>query len=79
MNKITNMTIADDEIILPFDVVSLFTSTPVDQACKRIRTKRESDKSLQHRKKLTIDDIKLLHFRLSHSYFTHNCIKFLPS
>ncbi len=43
--------------MLSFDVVSLFTSIPVDKACERIRTKLESDKNLQHRTKLTIDDI----------------------
>ncbi len=62
-NNITDITIDDDETMLSFDVVSLFTSIPVDKACERIRTKLESDKNLQHRTKLTIDDIiQLLRF-----------------
>ncbi len=48
-NNITDITIDDDETMLSFDVVSLFTSIPVDKACERIRTKLESDKNLQHR------------------------------
>ena len=76
-NNITDITIDDDETMLSFDVVSLFTSIPVDKACERIRTKLESDKNLKHRTKLTIDDIiQLLRFTLSNSYFTHNGITY---
>ena len=63
----------DDETMVSFDVVSLFTAVPVDKACERIRTKLESDDTLHLRTKLTVDDIlSLLHFTLSNSYFTYN-------
>lgn len=39
INKIANTTIDDDETLVSFDVVSLFTAIPVEKACERIRTK----------------------------------------
>ena len=63
--------------MVSFDVVSLFTASPVDKACERIRRKLETDKSLQLRNKLTVNDIiSLLHFTLSNSYFTYNNITY---
>ena len=71
--KLINTTIDDDEIMISFDVVSLFTAIPVDRACERIRNKLNKDNMLGQRSKLSIDDIiKLLHFTLSNSYFTYN-------
>ncbi len=57
INKITNTTIADDELLVSFDVVSLFTAIPVEKACELIRTKLETDITLPSRTNLTIDDI----------------------
>ena len=73
IDKIANTTIDEDEIMVSFDVVSLFTAIPVEKACERIRTKLETDVTLTSRTKLTIDDIiSLLRFTLSNSFFTHN-------
>ena len=73
IDKIVNTTIDEDEIMVSFDVVSLFTAIPVEKACERIRTKRETDVTLPSRTKLTIDDIiSLLRFTLTNSFFTHN-------
>ena len=72
INKITNTTIADDELLVSFDVVSLFTAIPVEKACELIRTKLETDITLPSRTNLTIDDIiSLLDFTLSNSFFTY--------
>ena len=64
----------DDETMVSFDVVSLFTAVSADKACERIRMKLESDDTLHLRTKLTDDDIlSLLHFTpQSNSYFTYN-------
>ena len=71
--KLINTTIDDDEIMISFDVVSLFTAIPVDRACERIRNKLNKDNTIGQRSKLSIDDIiQLLWFTLSNSYFTYN-------
>ena len=71
-NKIYNITI-DDESMISFDVVSLFTAIPVDKACRYIRTKLENDPTLPDRTQLDIDDIiRLLSFVLSNSFFVYN-------
>ncbi len=72
-NKLINTTIEDDEIMISFDVVSLFTAIPVDRACEHIRNKLCKDNTLGQRSNLSIDDIiKLLRFTLSNSYFNYN-------
>ena len=66
-------TIDNDEIIISFEVGSLFTAIQVDGACERIRKKLKQDNTLGQRSKLFIDDIiKPLRFTLSNSYFTFN-------
>ena len=73
IDKIANTTIDEDEIMVSFDVVSLFTAIPVEKACERIRTKLEIDVTLTSRTKLTIDDIvSLLCFTFTNSFFTYN-------
>ena len=77
INNITDTSVDDDETMVSFDVVSLFTASPVDKACERIRRKLETDKTLQLRTKLTVNDIiSLLHFTLSNGYFTYNNITY---
>ncbi len=72
-NEISNMTISEDETMVSFDVVSLFTAIPVDKACSYIRNKLENDDTLSDRTQLDIDDIlRLLEFVLSNSFFVYN-------
>ena len=72
-HKLSNTNIADDEIMISFDVVSLFTAIPVEKTCEHIRNKLLKDATLEQRTSLTIDDIiKLLRFTLSNSYFNYN-------
>ena len=72
-NEITDVIIQDDETMVSFDVVSLFTAIPVDRACDYIRKKLEDDSSLHSRTKLDIEDIiSLLNFVLSNNYFVYN-------
>ena len=72
-NEIADVNIQDDETVVSFDVVSLFTAIPVDKACDYIRKKLEGDSSLHSRTKLDIEDIiSLLNFVLSNNYFVYN-------
>ena len=65
--------ILDDEVMVSFDVVSLFTAIPVNKACNYIKKKLEDDNSLSSRTKLDIDEIvSLLTFVLSNNYFMFN-------
>ena len=67
-----DLTIDEDEIMVSFDVVSLFIAIPVDKAYAYIRTKPEHDTSLAERIQLDIGDIiRLLTFVLSNSFFVY--------
>ena len=72
-NEVAHMEVSDDEVMLSFDVVSLFTAIPVQKACTYIRDKLNNDTSLASRTNLTTDDvISLLEFVLSNNYFVYN-------
>ena len=75
-NEVANMEISDDEVMVSFDVVSLFTAIPVDKACEYIRSKLNNDNTLRSRTSLSTDDIiSLLDFTFSNNYFVYNnCI-----
>ncbi len=73
MNDISDITISEDEVMVSFDVISLFTAISVDKACMYIKTKLQHDGTLLDRTQLDIDDIiRLLKFILSNSFFIHN-------
>ena len=66
------MKIDDDEIMVSSDVVSLFTTIPVQKSCQYIWTKLEQDDTLTLHTNLTIDNIiSLLEFTLSNNYFIY--------
>ncbi len=65
--------IQNGEEFISHDVVSLFTNVPIDKALQVIRERLESDKSLQKRTNLTVDNImELLEFVLTTTYFSFN-------
>ena len=71
--QVANQEIAEDEVMVSFDVVSLFTAIPVDKACDYIRKKLDEDTTLHLRTKLNTDEIvSLLEFTLSNNYFMLN-------
>ena len=71
--QVANQEIADDEVMVSFDVVSLFTAIPVDKACDYIRKKLDEDTTLNLRTTLNTDKIiSLLEFTLSNNYFMLN-------
>ena len=56
-DEISNINIQDDEIMLSFDVVSLFIAIPVKKACEYIQSKLECDDSLCLRTNRDTSDI----------------------
>ena len=76
-NDISSTTISEDESMVSFDVVFLFTAIPVDKACAYIKTKLINGNTLPDRTQLDIDDIlRLLKFVLSNSYFIYNDVTY---
>ena len=71
--EISNVDIQDDEVMLSFDVVSLFTAIPVDKACDYIHKKLLKDETLSSRTSLDSNEIiSLLNFVLSNNYFVYD-------
>ena len=69
----SNETILDNEIMVSFDVESLFTNVPIDAAVQATLQKLENDPSLADRTKLTPAQIAdLLTFVLRFIYFLYN-------
>jgi hypothetical protein len=71
--QVANLEISEDEVMVSFDVISLFTAIPVDKACEYIRKKLNEDTTLHLRTNLTTDEIiSLLQFTLSNNFFVFN-------
>ena len=61
----------DDEVLVSFDVISLFTKVPVPLALDIAQQRLESDESLHDRTTLTVDDIvEMLSLCLNATYFS---------
>ena len=68
--EINDIAIADDEVMVSLDVISLFTAIPVQKAFDYIRKKLEGDNTLSSRTNIDIDDIiSLLSYILSSNHF----------
>ena len=71
------VTVASDEIMVSFDVRSLFTSIPVDLALTIVNERLQKDQDLAERTNMSISNsMKLLEFVLNHNYFKHNNIHY---
>ena len=72
VDRVQNFTISENEILVSFDVVSLFTSIPVDKALGFVLDLLYSDESLASRTSLDIPDItKGLEHYFSSSVFSY--------
>ena len=70
--RIKDLTIAVYEVMVSFDVISLFTSIPVDLALNVTKDKLERDRQLSTRLNISVSNIlRLLEFVLKNSYFTY--------
>ena len=58
LNVLGNYSVEENECLVSFDVVSLFTSVPVDKALALVLELLASDDSLPSRTRLSISDIK---------------------
>ncbi|XP_064481243.1 uncharacterized protein LOC135394433 isoform X2 [Ornithodoros turicata] len=68
---VRDQVIDEEDIMVSFDVVSLFTNVPVATVVEVAETRLHNDSSLPSRTSLTVEDIIiLLRFCLKQSYFT---------
>ena len=73
VSTVSNETILDNEIMVYFDVESLFTNVPIDAAVQAALQKLENDPGLADRTTLTPAQIAdLLTFVLRSTYFQYN-------
>ena len=69
--ELKDRTLIQEEVLVSFDVVSLFTKVPIPEAVEVVRKHLESDDTLENRTNLNVDDIvDLLQFLCSTTYFS---------
>ncbi len=73
IKTVNNVCLRSDEMMVSFDVSSLFTNVPIDEAVSVIRDKLQNDESLDERTCLSPECItELLEICLRSTYFRYN-------
>ena len=57
VDEFKNFKLEDDETLVSFDVVSLFTNTPVDKTLEVVQRRLQEDTTLKKRTNLDVPDI----------------------
>ncbi len=71
VDSMNGIQLEDDEVLVSFDVVSLFTNTPIQETLDIVKERLQNDKTLKERTLLDVDDIiELLKFVLNTTYFS---------
>ena len=71
LKSLQDITIEEDECMMSFDVISLFTSIPIQPTLNIIKKLLEEDTSLHQRTAMTVKHINwLLEFCLTNTYFS---------
>ena len=66
-----DITLDEQEVLVSFDVVSLFTNTPIGKSIEIVKDRLQNDTELHKKTKLSVEDIiKLLEFICSTTYFS---------
>ena len=70
--EMANLSIGKDDVMVSFEVISLFIAIPVTKGCTYIKSKLKRDPTLPLQTNLTMDDIiSLMEFILSNNYFVY--------
>ena len=73
VHELKQYSIANDEVMVSFDVKSLFTSIPVNLALAITKERLQQDQSLAERTNMSVTNVlKLLHFVLTNNYFKYD-------
>ncbi|XP_075532606.1 uncharacterized protein LOC142565904 isoform X1 [Dermacentor variabilis] len=73
VDKVRNVKLRSEDVMVSFDVKSMFTRIPVDYAVDCCRTALQNDTSLPLRTPFEVDDVcRLLDFCLRNTYFSFN-------
>ena len=71
IQRMKNVVLEEDKVLVSYDVTILFTSVPVDEVISIVRRRLQEDTSLSERTNLNVDDIvDTLSCCLNTTYFT---------
>ncbi len=73
IERMKHRSVGDNECYISFDIVALFSNTPIPKAMEVIKRRLEKDNTLSERTDLSVSSIiKLLEFCVNNTYFTFN-------